>query len=116
MIDYNKIFLGIVYGLFSQVGAFVQFQVAYKYGWDKKYYWIVILASLPLGWLAIKSTHYFIEGFDGKIWQSRLLGFSIGIIVFTIMSNIIFRESLSLKNVICILLGFLIVAIQLILK
>lgn len=60
----------------------------------------------------LKSVRYFIDAFDGEIWPSRLIGFSIGIIVFTLMSHYIFKEPLSIKTIVCLLLGFSIVAIQ----
>lgn len=113
---YSKIFLGILFGLMGQIGTFMQLQGSYKYGWYQKYQWVVILASVPLGWLYIKSVNYFIEGFGGQIWPSRLLGFSVGIIVFTLMSHYLFREPLDLKNGICLLLGFTILMIQLFVK
>jgi hypothetical protein len=113
---YSKIFLGILFGLMGQVGTFMQLQGSYKYGWYQKYQWIVILASVPLGWLYIKSVNYFIEGFGGQIWPSRLLGFSVGIIVFTMMSHYLFKEPLDIKNGICLFLGFTILMVQLFVK
>ena len=114
--DYSKIMLGIIFGALGQLGTFMQLQGSYKYGWYEKYQWAVILASVPLGWLYIKSVNYFIEGFGGQIWPSRLLGFSVGIIVFTLMSHYLFREPLDIKNGICLLLGFSILMIQLFVK
>ena len=114
--DFYKIFLGILYGAIGQVITFMQLQGSYKYGWYDKYKWIVLLISVPMGWIYIKSVHYFIEGFGGQIWPSRLVGFGIGVIVFTLMSYFIFKEPLNLKNALCLSLGFLIVLIQLIFK
>ena len=112
----QKIFLGILFGILGQVGTFLQLQGSYKYGWYQKYYWWVILASVPLGWLYIKSVNYFIEAFDGQIWPSRLIGFGVGVIVFTLMSIYLFKEPLNAKNAICLGLGFIIVLIQLFYK
>lgn len=114
--DYQKILLGIIYGIFGQIGTFMQLQGSHKYGWYEKYPWVVILASVPLGWLYIKSVNYFIYGFGGQIWPSRLIGFGVGVIVFTLMSLYIFKEPLNLKNGICLGLGFVIVCIQLLIK
>jgi multidrug transporter EmrE-like cation transporter len=114
--DYSKIFLGIIFGIFGQVGTFLQLQASYKYGWYEKYQLIVILASVPLGYLYIKSVNYFIQGFGGQIWPSRLIGFGVGVIIFTLMSHYIFREPLNLKNLICLVLGFCIVFVQLFFK
>lgn len=114
--DYSKVFLGILFGIIGQIGTFCQLQVSYKYGWYEKHPWLVILASVPLGWVYILSVNNFIQGFGGQIWPSRLLGFSVGIIVFTLMSHYIFREPLDIKNGICLLLGFSILMIQLFVK
>lgn len=112
----NKIIVGILFGILGQIGTFLQLQGAYKYGWYEKYQWVVILASLPLGWIYIQSVNSFIAGFGGQIWPSRLLGFGIGVIVFTLMSHYLFKEPLSLKNGLCLGLGFVIVFIQLFVK
>ena len=113
---YQKILLGILFGLIGQIGTFMQLQGSYKYGWYEKYQWAVILASVPLGWVYIKSVNYFIAGFGGQIWPSRLVGFGVGVIVLTMMSHFLFKEPLDLKNGMCLLLGFTIVLIQLFVK
>jgi multidrug transporter EmrE-like cation transporter len=114
--DYNKILIGIFFGIIGQVGTFLQLQGGYKYGWYNDYKWIIILASVPLGWVYIQSVNYFIAGFGGQIWPSRLLGFGVGVIVFTLMSHYLFKEPLDLKNGLCLILGFTIVIIQLLVK
>lgn len=114
--DMYRIFLGIFFGIIGQTGTFLQLQVSYKYGWYVKYPWIIILASIPLGWLYIQSVNNFIQGFGGQIWPSRLIGFGVGVIVFTTLSHYIFKEPLDLKNGICLFLGFTIVLVQLLVK
>jgi membrane protease YdiL (CAAX protease family) len=114
--NYQKILLGILFGLFGQIGTFLQLQGSYKFGWYKDYYIWIVLASVPLGWLYIKSVNFFIEGFGGQIWPSRLIGFGVGVIVFTCMSILLFKEPLNFKNGLCLSLGFVIVCIQLFLK
>jgi hypothetical protein len=114
--DYSKVFLGILFGIIGQTGTFCQLQVSYKYGWYDKYPLLVILASVPLGWVYILSVNNFIEGFGGQIWPSRLVGFGVGVIVFTLMSHYLFKEPLDLKNAICLGLGLTIILVQLFVK
>jgi len=58
-----KIILGVFYGILGQVATFLQLQCSYKYDWNKKYFWLVLLSSIPIGWFFIKSTNYLIDMF-----------------------------------------------------
>ena len=105
-----------MYGLLGQVGSFMQLQGAMKLGWFPKYFWPVLLMSVPLSWLYIKSVEHFVAAFDGQLWPSRLIGFGLGITIFSIMSHFMFKEPLTPKTLVCIGLGLIIIAIQVIWK
>jgi len=111
-----EIIYGIMYGLLGQMGSFMQLQGAMKLGWYPKYYWPVLLMSVPLSWLYIKSVEHFVAAFDGQLWPSRLIGFGLGITIFSIMSHFMFKEPLTPKTLVCIGLGLTIIAIQVIWK
>jgi multidrug transporter EmrE-like cation transporter len=103
---------GIIYGLVAQIGSYMQLQGAMKYGWYQKYFWLILISSIPLSWLYIKSVEHIILAFNGQIWPSRLIGFGLGITVFSIMSHYLFREPFTPKTIVCICLGLLIIGIQ----
>ena len=105
-----------MYGLLGQMGSFMQLQGAMKLGWYPKYFWPVLLMSVPLSWLYIKSVEHFVAAFDGQLWPSRLIGFGLGITIFSIMSHFMFKEPLTPKTLVCIGLGLIIIAIQVIWK
>ena len=107
-----NLFYGILFGLIGQVGSFMQLQGGIKYGWYPKYLWLSMLVAIPLSWFYLKSVQHFVKAFEGEIWPSRLLGFSLGIITFTLMSGILFKEPFTAKTIVSVLLGFIIVAIQ----
>jgi hypothetical protein len=111
-----EIIYGVMYGLLGQVGSFMQLQGAMKLGWFPKYFWPVLLMSVPLSWLYIKSVEHFLAAFDGQLWPSRLIGFGLGITIFSIMSHFLFKEPLTPKTLVCIGLGLIIIAIQVIWK
>ena len=111
-----NLFYGILFGLLGQVGSFMQLQGGIKYGWYPKYLWLSMVAAIPLSWFYLKSVQHFIKAFEGEIWPSRLLGFSIGIITFTLLSSALFKEPFTPKTIVCLLLGFSIVAIQILWK
>ncbi len=107
-----EIIYGILYGLLGQIGSFMQLQGAMKYGWYQKYLWIVLISSIPLSWLYIKSVGHFITAFNGQLWPSRLIGFGLGITIFSIMSHYLFKEPITPKTLVCICLGLTIIALQ----
>ena len=75
-----------------------------------------VSASIPSGWLFLKSVQHFVVAFDGEIWPSRLLGYGIGVIIFTLMSWQLFGEQLSPKTLVCLGLSVLIILIQVLWK
>jgi hypothetical protein len=106
------LFIGILYGILAQILTFVQLQGNIKWGLLEKYPVLTLLSSVPLSYLFLKSVENIVKSFNGEIWPSRLIGFSIGIIVFALMSYLIFKEPINLKTIICLLLGMTILAIQ----
>jgi hypothetical protein len=99
--------------ILGQIGSFMQLQGAIKYGWYEKYMWVILLSSIPISYLYIVAVRMYVDGFNGQIWPSRLIGYATGIIIFTLMSIILFGEHMTLKNGVCLVLSFLIVLIQL---
>jgi len=111
-----KLLIGLSLGLLAQILTFVQLQGQFINEWMKNNIWASVLLGLPISWLLITFTRYCKDAFDGQIWPGRLIGFAIGAIVFTIMSQIIFKETLTAKTVSCLFLAVCILAIQLLWK
>ena len=107
---------GFIYGLIAQVITFLQLQGQMKYSILKNNTWFVVLLGLPISYLFMISVRYFVAAYDGQIWPSRLIGFGIGVIVFGLMSYWLFKEPFTLKTLICLGLGSLIVLIQILWK
>ena len=103
---------GIIYGIIAQVITFLQLQGQVKIEWIKNNTWFGVLMGIPISYLFMMSVKYFVLAYNGQIWPSRLIGFGIGVAVFTIMSYYIFKEPLTLKTLICLGLGICIILIQ----
>jgi multidrug transporter EmrE-like cation transporter len=69
--------------------------------------------GIPISFMFMQSVKHFVLAFGGEIWPSRLIGFGIGVIIFTIMSELLFKEPFTLKTGICLFLGTLIILVQL---
>jgi multidrug transporter EmrE-like cation transporter len=113
MIDIRSLLIGILFGFMAQIGTFFQLQGQLKYQWFKDHYWLLVLMGIPISMLFMFSVKNMVIAFDGQMWPSRLIGFSIGAIVFTWLSWLIFKEPLTLKTIICLTLAMGILIIQL---
>jgi multidrug transporter EmrE-like cation transporter len=80
--------------------------------WVKNNTWFVVMMGMPVTYMFMKSVQCFVTAFDGQLWPSRLIGFGIGVAVFTAISSLIFKEPITPKTMICLGLGILIVLIQ----
>ena len=72
----------------------------------------MLLSGIPISYLYIKSVNLYVQGFGGQIWPSRLIGFALGVVIFTILSSVLFQENMNLKTIISLVLAFTIVAVQ----
>lgn len=108
----NHLVLGSLYGVAAQIITYLQLQGNVKYGWYKKYPIPLLLLSIPIAYLFIKSVDHFVKAYNGDVYPSRILGYGLGIIVFMIMSWIMFKEPITAKTAVCLLLSVAIIGIQ----
>lgn len=104
--------LGFIFGLIAQILTFLQIQGYVKYQWFKDHMFLVTLVGVPLAWLYMKSSDHFALAANGALWPGRLIGFGVGIVVFTVMSYWLFKEPLTAKTTISLLLSVAIIMIQ----
>jgi multidrug transporter EmrE-like cation transporter len=107
---------GFIFGLIAQVLTFFQLQGQIKYEWFKNNPLIIALIGVPISLLFMYSVRNFVAAYDGQIWPSRLIGFGIGVVVFTVMSHYLFNEPLTPKTLTCLSLGVCIILIQILWK
>ena len=110
MID--KLIIGILYGVIGQILSFLQLQGSVKWNWFEKYPILVLLSALPSTFFYIKSVDNLVKYANGELWPSRLIGFGVGIIIFTTLSWVMFNENISLKTFVCLMLAICIICIQ----
>jgi len=114
--DVGKVLIGLLFGVIAQIMTFFQLQGPMKYNWFKNHYWLVVLMGIPISMLFMFSVKNMVLAFGGQMWPSRLIGFSIGAIVFTYFSWSLFGEPLTLKTIICLFLAVSILMVQLFMK
>jgi hypothetical protein len=113
MINITKLLIGMAVGLIAQALTFLQLQGSLKYDWFKNNYWLTVLMGIPISILFMYSVKNMVMAFNGQLWPSRLIGFSLGAIVFTWLSWALFKEPLTTKTFVCLFLAFSILIVQL---
>jgi len=109
----SSIFFILVVYLFSQAFTFYQLQGHLWSEWIKKNPFLMALLGLPVGYLVILASREMVSLYNGETWPNRIIGFSIGVIVFSIMAWYILKEPMTTKTLICLCLSFVILLIQL---
>lgn len=115
-IRWSYVLLGGMFTFLAQVGAWLQHNLQFKYPSLTPEWWGWYVLSIPLTWLFLKSTQLTVTGFGGSIWANRFMGFSIGIIVYAILTQLVFNQQITPKIWIQILLAFGIISTQIFMK
>ena len=105
-------FVLIVY-LISQVFTFYQLQGHLWNKWIKDNPFMMSVLGLPIGYVVILASREMVDLWGGQTWPNRIIGFSLGVIVFSLMSWFLLKEPLTTKTIVCLLLSFVILGIQL---
>jgi multidrug transporter EmrE-like cation transporter len=111
-INYIALLVGIMLGFLAQITTFFQLQGSLKYDWFKNNYWIVVFMGIPISMLFMESVKQMVTAYGGQLWPSRLIGFSIGAIVFTWLSWWLFKEPLTMKTMVSLLFAVGILCVQ----
>ena len=70
------------------------------------------LFGIPISLGYIWATKFAFTAFDGTLWPGRLIGFAMGIISFTILTNYYMGEGISTKVIVSLILAITLVLIQ----
>jgi H+/Cl- antiporter ClcA len=120
VLNYLNMNKNIIYGLvliiLAQLISYFIYQGQFLSPRMKNNVWISVVIGIPATILTVYSVRYMVEGFGGLMWPSRVISFSIGVILFTILSYIFFKEVPELKTLITLLLATAIICIQILWK
>jgi multidrug transporter EmrE-like cation transporter len=106
-----KIFYALLLAAVAQVISFIQLQGQIAWKFPRENPLVMMLLGLPISFIFIKTTKMFNEVYDAN-WPGRLIGFGVGVIIFTIMSWLVFREHPTPKTLTCLGLAFTIIVLQ----
>ena len=111
--DPKLLTLGFIYFVVSATAIWFQTHAQFFNEWSKDNAVLVAIPGFVISYWSIKATENLAEAYDGAVWPARLIGFGIGIILFSILTWIILGEKIEIKSAVCVLLAFCILIIQL---
>tara|TARA_Y100000361_G_scaffold85660_1_gene76103 strand:- start:598 stop:948 length:351 start_codon:yes stop_codon:yes gene_type:complete len=105
-----------IYGALLFFGAHIitWFQLNGQFLWKffKENTFLLALAGIPISYLYILATKYTVESFDGLLWPARFIGFGVGIIIYALFVGMFFKEGITYKTFVSLLLSFSLICIQ----
>lgn len=108
----------IIYSLIvfflAQALAWLQINGQFIWPWMKDHRVLVSLLGVPISYLLMVASDFAYTGMDNKLWPGRLMAFAMGMLVFTIFTNVFLGEGVSLKAGISLVLASILLVIQLI--
>ena len=109
-LDY--LIVGILLFILAQVSTWFQTNYQFYNEWVSRNVFFMSLLGVPISILYIYSTKYVGMAFNYQLWPIRLIGFAIGIFVFSFLTWKIGGQSLTAKHAVCLALAFIILSIQ----
>jgi len=68
--------------------------------------------SIPISYMFIKATAFVVDHFDGLLWPGRLIGFSMGMVSFALLSYVFMGEGITAKTAVSLVLALILVCVQ----
>ena len=116
MHNITKLVTGTLLFLLGQTLVWYQINGQFISEWVKARPWLMSCLGIPISFIYIYATKYTTEAFDGDLWPQRLIGFSMGMISFAVLTFIHLNQTITLKTAVTLALATAIVVIQIVWK
>lgn len=115
----NKIvsilFIFSVYTI-AQIFTFYQLQGHLWNKWIKDNTLMMSILGVPITYITILASREMVNLWNGQTWPNRIIGFALGVFVFSFMAWFTLKEPISPKTSVCLILSFIVLLIQLLWK
>ena len=118
MIDYSKLLIGVFWFTIGHFLVFLQLngQFFKSTDWFRKNEFILACFGLIISYFYIWGTKYAVNGFDGLLWPARFIGFGVGMIIYALLVNYHFGETLTPKTIVSLGIALILICIQVLWK
>lgn len=109
----NKLLIFII--LYTLGGILIWTQTNGQFLWqyfEKNPLLISLIFGIVISYIMIHATKYGFISLNGSLWAIQFTGFSLGIIINTILNFYLMNEGINIKTAISIVLAFCIITIQ----
>lgn len=96
----------------AQALAWLQINGQFVWPWMKDHKIIISFIGVPISYLLMIATDFAYTGMDNKIWPGRFMAFAVGILVFTVFTNVFLGEGINSKVYISLALSAALLIIQ----
>ena len=100
----------------AHIAVFFQLNGQFRWNWFKKNEFILALCGVIISYFYIWGTKYTVEAFEGLLWPARFVGFGVGMLVYAFGVSYFFKEGITNKTFISLLLCIILIAIQVLWK
>ena len=107
---------GVLMFFLAHIITFFQLNGQFLWKFFKDNTFILSLAGIPISYLYILGTKYTVESFDGVLWPTRFIDFGVGIIIYALFVGMFFKEGITTKTFVSLILAFSLVCIQVLWK
>lgn len=81
--------------------------------WAKARPLLMAAMGFPISYILIYASRFTVEGFEGLLWPTRLVGFATGMVIMGVLTWLHLGEGINSKTAVTLILAFIIVVIQL---
>ena len=109
----KSILTGIAIFFIGQILIWYQSNSQFFNEWARQHPLALSLLGVPISYSFIIASRYVVEGFNGMLWPGRLIGFSSGMIIMSILTYVHMGQGITPKTAVTLVLASIIVLIQL---
>lgn len=113
----NDLLLGVLAFTAAHIFTFFQLNGQFlKTDWFRKNEMIVAGFGIIISFFYIWGTKYTVLGFEGMLWPTRFVGFAVGIFIYALGVSYFFKEGITTKTFVSLILCVILIAIQVLWK
>lgn len=108
-----KLLAGILLFIVAQSMIWFQSNGQFIWPWFKKNTLLIsLLTGTSVSYIVIYGTRLMVDHF-GALWPGRFIGFSVGMVVFAVLTWAFMEEGINLKTAVSLCLAMALLAVQL---